>query len=108
MTWFHWDSTAELYNVPRPALFPEIAALAGVDALVDAANAPLEAGRTIEAIHLLEIVEVAEPTHAGGLAAHKKALTTMRDEALATTNNTYEIDWLSYRLRALSEIDGEG
>jgi len=106
-TWFHWDSTAELYHVPRTALFPEIAALAGVDALVDAAEAHLAAGRTIEAIHLLEIVEVAEPSHARGLAAHRKALTTMRDEAIATTNNTYEIDWLSYRLRALAEIDGE-
>ena len=106
-TWFHWDSTAELYHIPRTALFPEIAELAGIDALVDAAEAHLAAGRTIEAIHLLEIVEQADPKHARGLAAHEQALTTMRDAAIATTNNTYEIDWLSYRLRELAAIDGD-
>ena len=103
-TWFHWDSTAELYHVPRTALYPEIVELAGADALVDAAEAHLADGRNIEAIHLLEIVHEADPNHARGLAAHKRALTNMRDEAIATTNNTYEIDWLSYRLRTLDAL----
>ena len=43
-----------------------------------------------------------------GLAAHKQALTNMRDAAIATTNNTYEIDWLSYRLRTLESIGAGG
>lgn len=107
-TWFHWDTTTELYHVPRTALFPEVVALAGADALVDAAEAHIAAGRNIEAVHLLEMVHEADPTHARGLAAHKQALTNMRDAAIATTNNTYEIDWLSYRLRTLESIGAGG
>jgi len=28
----------------------------------------------------------------------------LRDEAIATTNNTYEIDWLSIRIREIDAI----
>jgi len=102
-TWFHWDSTVELYPVPRSALYQELAELAGIDALAEAAEAHIAAGRDIEAIHLLEIATIADPKHARAQAAHKRALTNLRDKAIAGHNNTYEIDWLSLRLKQIDE-----
>ena len=102
-TWFHWDSTVELYPVPRSALFPELAKLAGIDALAEAAEAHIAAGRNVEAVHLLEIATTADPQHARAQAAHKQALTNLRDAAIAGHNNTYEIDWLSLRERQIDE-----
>ena len=46
-TWFHWDTTTELYAVPRSALFPEITALAGADVLTDAGEAHIAEGRNV-------------------------------------------------------------
>lgn len=108
-TWFHFDSTTELYALPRAALFPEIAELAGVDRLTERAEAHIAAGRNVEAVHLLEIATTAEPLNRRAQQAHKKALGNLRERARATFNNTYEIDWLAYRMRladeALAEID---
>lgn len=105
-TWFHWDTTTELYAVPRSALFPEITALAGADALTDAGEAHIAAGRNVEAIHLLEIVTTADPGHRRAQAALRRAHVNLRDEAIATTNNTYEIDWLSLRIRQIDALLG--
>jgi len=103
-TWFHWDTTTELYHVPRTALFPEIAELAGLDALTAAGEAHVAAGRNIEAIHLLEIATTAAPRDARAQTALRQAHMNLRDEAIATTNNTYEIDWLSLRIREIDAI----
>jgi alkyl sulfatase BDS1-like metallo-beta-lactamase superfamily hydrolase len=103
-TWFHWDTTTELYHVPRSALFPEIAELAGSDALTDAAEAHSAAGQDIEAIHLLEIVTTANPDDRRAQRALQQAHLNLRDKAIATTNNTYEIDWLSLRIRQIDVL----
>lgn len=105
-TWFHWDTTTELYPVPRSALFPEITELAGADALTDAGEAHIAAGRNVEAIHLLEIVTTADPGQRRAQEALRRAHVNLRDEAIATTNNTYEIDWLSLRIRQIDELLG--
>ena len=103
-TWFHWDTTTELYAVPRSALFPEITALAGADVLTDAGEAHIAEGRNVEAIHLLEIVTTADPAHRRAQEALRRAHVNLRDEAIATTNNTYEIDWLSLRIRQIDAL----
>lgn len=107
-TWFHWDTTTELYHVPRSALFPQIAELAGIDALTEAGEAHVAAGRNIEAIHLLEIATTANPDHRRAQQALRQAHVNLRDEARATTNNTYEIDWLSLRIRQIDALLAAG
>ena len=105
-TWFHFDSTTELYAVPQSVVRPEIAALAGVDALTDAAAAHVAAGRDLEALHLLEIALAGDPTHRRALETRRAALVSMREDVEATTKNTYEMDWLSYRIRVTDEALG--
>ena len=102
-TWFHFDRTTELYAVPRSAIEPELAALAGVDALVARAGAHVEADRPLEALHLLEVALAGDPGHPEALSVRRAALSNLLEEALATHQNSYEIDWLSYRLRTTDE-----
>ncbi len=102
-TWFHFDSTTELYAVPAATVRPELAALAGVDALTERARAHLTAGRPLHALHLLEVALAGDPAYRGALEARRDALQALRDEAEATHKNTYEMDWLDYRLRVTNE-----
>jgi alkyl sulfatase BDS1-like metallo-beta-lactamase superfamily hydrolase len=102
-TWFHFDTTTELYPVPARELFPEVASLAGVDALAAGAEAHVTAGRPVHALHLLDIALGAQPSHARALRARKAALGNLLDAAESGLRNSYEIDWLKYRLRATDE-----
>lgn len=98
-TWFHFDSTTELYAVPVSAVQPEIASLAGVDALTDHAASHVAAGRNVEALHLLEIALAGDPTHRTALETRRAALDHLLEDTEAGFQNSYEMDWLKYRLR---------
>jgi alkyl sulfatase BDS1-like metallo-beta-lactamase superfamily hydrolase len=98
-TWFHFDRTTELYPVAPWETFPEVAELAGVDALVERAEAHTAAGRPVHALQLLEIALMPDGRHPGALRARKAALAILLEEAENGLGNSYEIDWLEYRLR---------
>jgi len=98
-TWFHFDSTTELYPVPAVAIWREVAELAGDDVLVAKALAHIESGRPVEGLHLLEFVLADENNHLAGLEARKHALEKLLEQARSTFNNSYENDWLRYRIR---------
>jgi alkyl sulfatase BDS1-like metallo-beta-lactamase superfamily hydrolase len=102
-TWFHFDSTTELYPVPAARVHAEVANLAGVDPLVDAAKAHIVSGQNVEALHLLEIALAGNPTHQAALETRRKALELLLAEARAGFQNSYEMDWLKYRIRATEE-----
>ncbi len=102
-TWFHFDTTTELYPVPASRVHSEVAGLAGVDALTSAANAHLESGEPVEALHLLEIALAGDPADRAALETRRKALSTLLSEAESGLQNSYEMDWLRYRLRATDE-----
>ena len=102
-TWFQFNSTTELYNVPHTAVAAELAALAGVDALAKSAASHVAEGRDLEALHLLEIALAGDAKHRLALETRIAALSSLRDEAKATFNNTYEIDWLSLRIGQTEE-----
>jgi alkyl sulfatase BDS1-like metallo-beta-lactamase superfamily hydrolase len=74
--WFHYeDGTTELYGVPRSSVNADIVELAGgVDALTNRARVHVEAGRSLEAIHLLDIALGTAPDNAGALKVKKTAL----------------------------------
>lgn len=107
-TWFHFDSTSELYAIPVSAVRPEIAELAGVEALAERAATHIEAGRFVEAIHLLEIATAGDPRNRKALETRKAALEGLLREAQATFQNSYEMDFLKYRIRLTDEALAAG
>ena len=102
-TWFHFDTTTELYTVPASAVHAEIADLAGVEPLVERAVVHVEGDDSLRALHLLEIALAREPSHRKGLETRRAALQQLLARAEATTQNSYEMDWLKYRIRATDE-----
>ena len=98
-TWFHFDKTTELYNVPMNAVYGDIAELAGADALVQKAQKYLSDNKPLEALHLVDIVLEKDADHKLALLNRQAALRTLLEQAKATTNNSYEIYWLNYRIR---------
>ncbi len=102
-TWFHFDTTTELYPVPDTAVFADLAELAGADAVVERAQRYVASSQPVFALHLLDVVLGAEPDHRGGLETRKEALELLLREAEAGLRNSYEIDFLKSRLRATEE-----
>jgi alkyl sulfatase BDS1-like metallo-beta-lactamase superfamily hydrolase len=99
-TWFHFDSTTELYTVPASAVHSELADLAGVEPLVARAAEHVAADDSLRALHLLEVALAREPNHRVGLETRRAALEDLLAKADASTKNSYEMDWLRYRIRA--------
>ncbi len=97
MTWFHFDKTTELYAVRQDGVHADLVELAGADKLTKRAQAYIDAGEPLKALHLLDILGEAQ-THEA-LILREAVLELLRTEAKATTNNSYEIYWLDYKLR---------
>jgi len=92
-SWFHYDSTASLYGVPRSSIDADLAELAGgAGALADRARKKLHEGRPLEAIHLLDIALGADASHRGALAVKKETLERLLRESGGT--NLSETMWL--------------
>ena len=102
-TWFQFESTTELYPVPRSAIFADLGRLAGTGALVEQARRETAAGRPVHALHFLDVALGAEPTHREGLAARREALQTLLDDAEAGLRNSYEMKWLEHRLEVTDQ-----
>ncbi len=102
-TWFHFDSTAELYPVPPDDAYQIIAELAGTDALVDRARQEFDEGHPIRAIQLLDVALAAGEMHVAGLETRLRVLESLLENAQAGLRNAYEIDWLHSRIRLTQE-----
>lgn len=98
MTWFHFDKTTELYHVPIDTVYGDIVEAAGDLALTEKAGEYMTDGQALKALHLVNIVLEKEPTHGPALGVKELALEHILKEAKATTNNSYEIYWLDYKL----------
>ena len=96
---FLYQSTTELYGVPRSSVDKDLVELAGgADALAARAKAKVEAGQPLEAIHLIDIALGAEPAHAPALAAKKDALQRLLKESGGS--NLSETMWLKAEIAA--------
>ncbi len=95
--WFHHRSTTELYGVPVDAVAADIVSAAGPQALVAAAQARVDAGEFVEAIHLTDMVLAAHPDY----TAAREVGATAHDRLLAQTDNFWEQSWLRHRSRQL-------
>ena len=97
-TWFHFDSTTELYPVPAREVYGELADLVGTDALLARAREHLAGGRPLHALHFIEMALGGAPEHVAALRlyldAHERLLAESR-----TLSNAYEQNYLQ------SEID---
>lgn len=92
-TWFHYDTTTELYHVPPRDIYGELAELAGTDPLLARARQHLDAGRPLHALHFIDIVLGGAPEHAAALQMYREA----HEELLAESrevNNAYEQNYL--------------
>lgn len=107
-TWFKFDSTTELYPVPKSAVYAELARLSGSGALSGRAREHSAAERPVHALHLLEISLANDPAHRPSLEARREALQQLLDAAESGLRNSYEMSWLKARIRATNEALGEG
>ena len=92
-TWFHYDTTTELYHVPPREIHGELAELAGTGALLARARQHLDAGRPLHALHFIDIVLGAAPEHAAGLRMYREAHERLLAES-TDVNNAYEQNYL--------------
>lgn len=99
--WFRYESTTELYGVPRSAVDADLVALAGADALARRAADHAAQDRPLEALHLCDIVLGAEPDHPGAREAKHAALAILLDRS--GTINLSETMWLRSEIAACSE-----
>jgi alkyl sulfatase BDS1-like metallo-beta-lactamase superfamily hydrolase len=104
--WFHYeDGTTELYGVPRSAVSADLVELAGADALAACARAHVEAGRPLEALHLIDILLGADPADKAALQIKKTASEHLLVASGGT--NLSETMWLKSEIAACDAALGE-
>lgn len=88
-----------LCGVPRATVHADLAELAGVDALVNRGRKHVESGKSLEAIHLLDIVLGAEPANRDTLAVKKSSLEHL---LVASANtNLHETLWFKSEISSV-------
>ena len=87
--WFRYESTTELYPVPPAAVWDDLVDLAGSAALVERAQAHVDAGRPLHALQLLDVARSTEPA---AQAARHGALDQLIEAAGG--ENYSEAEWL--------------
>lgn len=98
-TWFHFESTTELYPVRVREIYADIAELAGgPEPLSAQARRYLDAGAPEAALHWVEIGLAADASHAGLLQARLDALNQLLDRAYTQGSNYSETGWLKSRI----------
>lgn len=103
--WFHFDSTTSLYGVPRSSVDADLAELAGgADALASRAQSHMDAGRPLEALHLLDVALGAEPRCTAALSVKKAALQQLQRESGG--ENLSETMWLRAEIAAVESALG--
>jgi alkyl sulfatase BDS1-like metallo-beta-lactamase superfamily hydrolase len=105
--WFHYeDGTTELYHVPRSAVNADLVELTGGAAvLARRAKVHVDAGRPLEAIHLLDIALGVEPAHSDALEVKMAALEALL--AASGSKNLSETMWLKSEIsEAKAKLEG--
>ncbi len=100
--WFHYeDGTTALYGVPRSSVDTDLAELAGgAGVLAARAKGHADAGRPLEAIHLVDIALGAEPGNRDALTVKKQA-----SEALLAASGAKNLSETMWLRSEIAEID---
>ena len=97
--WFRYESTTELYGVPPEAVYAELGELAGgAVPLAARAQAHVEAGEPLRALHLAEVALATEPGNRGALEARLAALQLLAESDAGV--NFQIAGWLRHRIGA--------
>lgn len=106
--WFRYESSAELYDVPPQAVFPDLVELAGgIAPVIERARAHLANEHPLEALHLAEAVTAVAPGNRDGVQLQLEANEMIL--AQAGRENFSEVRWLESEIRRLrAEVGGAG
>jgi glyoxylase-like metal-dependent hydrolase (beta-lactamase superfamily II) len=97
--WFRYESTTELYDVPPSSVWADIVELTGgVEALIQRAQTYLDAGRPLEALHLIEVASAQSPKDAAAMRVKRTALEQLL-EASGRENHS-EVQWLEQEIKS--------
>ncbi len=106
-TWFHFESTTELYPTQVRDLYPELATLSGgAGPLIAKAWQRLDQGQPEAALHFIEIALAGEPQNEAALQARLDALRQLLQRAVAEGGNHSETGWLKSRIQATEQALG--
>jgi alkyl sulfatase BDS1-like metallo-beta-lactamase superfamily hydrolase len=97
-SWFHFDSTTELYPVPAKDIYADLAEVAGSEGLLSLAQNYLTRDEAVKALHVVEVVLAGEPQNKAALGLRRQALNVLLVQAENGLKNDYEIYWLQHRL----------
>ena len=101
--WFRYESTTELYAVPPSTVWGELVDLAGgADRVVERARGHVDAGRPLEALHLVDM-SLAEADHSA-LSVKRDALRLLL--ARSGDENFSEVRWLQQEISAIDTALG--
>ncbi len=103
--WFRFESTTELYNVPPSVIWSELTELAGGSAaLTRRAQAHLDAGRPLHALHYTDMVLAQDPKAPAALQVKLGALEHLL--AASGRENFSEVRWLEAEIRDTQAVLG--
>jgi len=102
-TWFHFDSTVELYAVPPNAVYADVGNLVGSDVLTQQAEEYMLSDEPVKAIQVLEMANAADDSYVPAWQSHRKALSILLKRAEGGLANNYEIFWLRMQIRKIDD-----
>ncbi|MEH6584323.1 MAG: MBL fold metallo-hydrolase [Halioglobus sp.] len=97
-TWFHFDSTTELYPVPAREVYADLAEAAGPEALLSLGRNYLQQDKPVKTLHVVEVVLAGEPKNRAALVMRQQALQRLMEMTEVGEKNDYEVYWLKSRL----------
>jgi glyoxylase-like metal-dependent hydrolase (beta-lactamase superfamily II) len=102
--WFYYESTTELYGIPRSSVSDDLVELIGADVLAGRARHRLQSGQPLEALHLLEIVLKVQPKHRQSLELKRDAHMRLLEESGSVNHS--ETMWLKSEIAAANAALG--
>jgi glyoxylase-like metal-dependent hydrolase (beta-lactamase superfamily II) len=96
--WFRYESTTELYDTPPASVWQDIVELTGgTTALTERAEAHLGQARTLQALHLTDIVLAHVPDDPVALRVKRLALESLLESS--GRENFSEVQWLEQAIK---------
>ncbi|MGI9284975.1 MAG: MBL fold metallo-hydrolase [Pseudomonadales bacterium] len=102
-TWFHFDTPTELYPVPARDIYADLAAMAGVDALIEKATEQLAQHKPVHALHFFEVALAQEPDNVAVMQGQLAVYEMILQDAIDISKNNYEKDYMRTLISQMKE-----
>ena len=104
--WFRYESTTELYDTPPAAVWQDIVELTGgTTPLIERAQAHVEQGRALQALHLIDMVLAHASDDSAALRVKRRALESLLDNS--GRENFSEVQWLEQAIKTATTPETE-